>query len=115
MRRPTRVARVECGIFVLLDINDLIDLDQARAFSLGRDIVRVLVFILHPRKVISSAICASALSLRIDAAFGRSIGSSLPACGRKRRCSAIRTAAFARSNCFVVCLDRSAAVARSSM
>lgn len=115
LRRPMRVARVECCTFVLFDIRDLMDFDQARAFSLGSDIVRALVLILHPRNVISSAICASALSLRIDAALGLSIGSSVPAWGRKRRCSAIRTADFALSICFVVCLDRRAAVARSSI
>jgi hypothetical protein len=115
LSRPVRVASVECCIFAVLLMREFMDFDQAQAFSVGKDIVSARVFIVHLRNVITSAICTLAFSFLIDAALGLSIGSSAPAWGQKRRCSAIRTAAFARSICLIVCLVNRAAVARSSM
>ena len=71
--------------------------DHAFAFSLGSEIVNALVFIVHPRNVMISDSPPSACNFRSEAASGRLIGSSLPACGRNCRCRAIKTADLARS------------------
>ena len=73
------------------------DDDHAFAFSFGSEIVNDLVFIVQPRKVMISDSPPSACNLRSEAASGRLMGSSVPACGRNCKWSAIRTADFARS------------------
>lgn len=70
--------------------------DHAFAFSIGRDIVRLLVLMSHPRYVMVSAKPPSACSFLTEAVCGLLIGSSLPLCGRNCRCSAMRTAICAR-------------------
>ena len=89
--------------------------DQAFSFSVGRPIVKALVLISHPRKMMCSAIPPSASSFRRDAVSGHSIGSRFPALGLNWRCNAIKTPASARLTCCVFSSDASTAVARSSM
>eukprot|EP00956_Cyclotella_meneghiniana_P038873 scaffold161412_cov40-Cyclotella_meneghiniana.AAC.2 len=61
------------------------------------EIVKSLVFIVHPRNVMISVSPPSAWSLRANAASGRLIGSLVPSCGRNCKCSAINTTDFAPS------------------
>lgn len=98
-----------------MSISLCIDSDQALAFSFGKGIIKARVFSSHPRNIISSAIPPSPSSFRRDAASGRNIGSSWPACGRNCKCNAISTDAVARcTNDFVSSVSRTA-VAMSSM